>query len=136
MLSGKKLIRMARKWQRLTAIKRKRISFPRKPVADKGHFVAYSADNKRFQIPLLYLNNDIFRELFKWAEKEFGLPNDGPITFPCDAVFMEYAISLIQRQVDKGIEKALSMSIATGLCLYSSYVDQDQRDRGLVICGF
>ncbi|RVX12295.1 Auxin-responsive protein SAUR36 [Vitis vinifera] len=60
MINSKKLIKMARKWQKVAAIGRKRISLQRtnrdldadccstSSVADKGHFVVYSSDRKRF----------------------------------------------------------------------------------------
>ncbi|THG18075.1 hypothetical protein TEA_019469 [Camellia sinensis var. sinensis] len=117
MISAKKLVKMARKWQKFAAMRTKRISFHRNVdtasncstsfVADKGHFVVYSADQKHFMIPLAYLNKEITRELFKLSEAEFGLPRDGPITLPCDSIFMEYIVSLIQRGVVKDLEKAL-----------------------------
>ncbi|KAL7207047.1 hypothetical protein ACSBR2_019692 [Camellia fascicularis] len=126
MISAKKLVKMARKWQKFAAMRTKRISFHRNVdtasncstsfVADKGHFVVYRADQKRFMIPLAYLNKEITRELFKLFEAEFGLPRDGPITLPCDSIFMEYIVSLIQRGVVKDLEKALLMSVATSLC--------------------
>ncbi|KAJ0077070.1 hypothetical protein Patl1_35789 [Pistacia atlantica] len=53
-------------------------------VAEKGHFVVYTIDQKRFMFPLMYLNNDIFLELLKVSEEEFGLSSDGPITLSCD----------------------------------------------------
>ena len=89
MISPKKLIKLAKKWQNLAASKRKRISLPTasgvaKPevcspssMAEKGHFVIYTADQKRFVIPLKYLKNNIIRELFKIAVDEFGLPGAG-----------------------------------------------------------
>ncbi|GAB4853098.1 hypothetical protein Ancab_017282 [Ancistrocladus abbreviatus] len=55
---------------------------------DKGHFVAYSSDKRRFMIPTVYLKTDIFRELLE-AAQEFGLPQDGPIMLPCDAIFTD-----------------------------------------------
>ncbi|KAL9354146.1 hypothetical protein Peur_052116 [Populus x canadensis] len=118
MISAKKLIRLARKWQKLAAIRRKRLTLPQtisslesddrstSSTAEKGHFVVYTTDKKRFVLPLNYLNNEIVRELFNLAEEEFGLTSDGPITLPCDATFMEYAIILIQQNVAKDIEKA------------------------------
>uniref|UniRef100_F6I0T9 Auxin-responsive protein SAUR66 n=1 Tax=Vitis vinifera TaxID=29760 RepID=F6I0T9_VITVI len=123
---------MARNWQKMAAIRRKRIILPRTSgevdadVADKGHFVVYTSDRIRFVVPLVYLDNVIFRELFQMAEEEFGLPGNGPIILPCDAVFMEYAVSLIQRHVAKDLEKALLMSIAADRCSSSSYFHQDQ----------
>ena len=144
MISTKKLSRVARKWQKLAPLRHRRISLGgtnawscnTSPVADKGHFVVYTSDRIRFVVPLVYLDNVIFRELFQMAEEEFGLPGNGPIILPCDAVFMEYAVSLIQRHVAKDLEKALLMSIAADRCSSSSYFHQDQSNQQLLICGF
>ncbi|KAI6677517.1 hypothetical protein NL676_038313, partial [Syzygium grande] len=54
---------------------------------------------------------NIFQELFKSSEEEFGLSRDGPITVPCDAASMEYIVSLDRRSIAKEIEKALLNSI-------------------------
>ena len=72
---------------------------------EKGHFVVYTSDKRRFMSPLAYLKSDIFVELFKMAEEEFGVVASGPIVLPCDSSFMEYAISIIQRHVAEGLEK-------------------------------
>ncbi|KAL2904928.1 Auxin-responsive protein SAUR36 [Bienertia sinuspersici] len=48
---------MARKWHKITAASKKRISWPRS-VADKGHFVIYTIDGRRFTIPLEYLKSE------------------------------------------------------------------------------
>ncbi|KNA14562.1 hypothetical protein SOVF_106460 [Spinacia oleracea] len=135
MISTKKLLKMARKWQKIAAASRKRISWPR-PVADKGHFVVYTTDGRRFIIPLAYLKSEIFIELFRIAEEEFGLTSSGPITLPCDSSFMEYAISMIQRRVAEDLEKALIMSLAS--CRYSSvsHEHQDQTNSHLLISSF
>ena len=53
-------------------------------MAEKGHLVVYSSDNRRLVIPLVYLNNEIFRELLQMFE-EFGIQNEGPIILPCDS---------------------------------------------------
>ncbi|KAG5581804.1 hypothetical protein H5410_052431 [Solanum commersonii] len=102
MISAKKLIKMARKWQKFAAKQRKRISFPRSnyndaescstssSIVDKGHFVLYTTNQKRFVVPLTYLQHDVIRQLLHMSEEEFGLPSDGPITLPCDALFMNY----------------------------------------------
>ncbi|KAL5803640.1 hypothetical protein ACOSQ4_031945 [Xanthoceras sorbifolium] len=50
MINPNKLIKIARKWQRVAALRRKRISTPRvdtSPVEDKGHFVVYINDQRR-----------------------------------------------------------------------------------------
>ncbi|WCJ18889.1 SAUR-like auxin-responsive protein family [Euphorbia peplus] len=124
MISTKKLIKLARKWQKIAVIKRRRItpahaieitdtssscSTSTKP--EKGCFVVYSADQKRFLLPLEYLNNKIIRQLFDMAEEEFGLPGNGPLALPCNSQLMEYAITLIKRQVPEDVERALLTSI-------------------------
>ncbi|XP_052193870.1 auxin-responsive protein SAUR66-like [Diospyros lotus] len=138
---------MARKWERLTAMGRKRIGSPRiaksvdasscnSPTVDDGHFVVYTADQRRFVIPLAYLQNEIFRKLLRMAEEEYGLPSHGPITLLCDSVFMEYAVSLTKRHADKHLVKALIMTITVGQCLSTSCLPQEQSNQHLLICGF
>ncbi|KAJ0964015.1 hypothetical protein J5N97_029137 [Dioscorea zingiberensis] len=113
---------MARKWQKVSSLKRK-ISSPRadecadfsacstSSIAEKGHFFVYTSEGKRFMVPLAYLDNNIFKELLKISEEEFGLPGDGPITLPCDAVSMEYVLSMLRRGVSQEVERALLSSI-------------------------
>ncbi|KAL4572820.1 hypothetical protein LXL04_019606 [Taraxacum kok-saghyz] len=79
----------------------------------KGHFAVYTSDEIRFVMPLGYLKNDIFQEVLKVAEDEYGLQTDGPIRLPFEATFMKYMIYLIERCVCNDIEKALLMSIIT-----------------------
>ncbi|XVE93953.1 hypothetical protein REPUB_Repub01dG0238500 [Reevesia pubescens] len=67
MISAKNLIKLARNWQKLSAIKQKKITLPRmslevdpndcstSSIIEKGHFVGYSSDQKRFMLPLEYL---------------------------------------------------------------------------------
>ncbi|KAL3580852.1 hypothetical protein D5086_018687 [Populus alba] len=148
MISAKKLIKLARKWQKLAAIRRKRIEFPgtvsgtdsedcsTSSTAEKGHFVVYTTDNKRFVLPLDYLNNEIVRELFNLAEEEYGLTGNAPLTLPCDAAIMEYAITLIQQNVAKDVEKALLMAIASSQCSSSLYLRHEVRNQQLSVCSF
>ncbi|XWS67670.1 hypothetical protein CRYUN_Cryun04dG0025900 [Craigia yunnanensis] len=150
MISAKKLIKLARKWQKLAAIRRKRItssgtnsgdvgpnSCSTSSTVEKGHFVVYSSDQKRFVHPLEYLKNEIVRELFILAEEEFGLPSSGPLTLPCNAVFMEYVIILIKRRPTKDLEKALLTSIARGRCSSSSsFVYQQSTSQQFLISSF
>ncbi|XP_058733623.1 auxin-responsive protein SAUR68-like [Vicia villosa] len=104
---------MAKKWQKMAVRRRKRISYLRNevvlksPAVNKGHFVVYSIDRKRFVVPLEYLSTNVFRELFKWSEEVFGLPGNRPIMLPCDSVFLNYAISLVQERIPEDVEKAL-----------------------------
>ncbi|KAI9182368.1 hypothetical protein LWI28_024658 [Acer negundo] len=137
MINPKKFIKLARKWQRVSALRRKTISLPSSaaPVADKGHFVVYTADQKRFVLPISYLSNQMFREILRMSEEEFGLPGNGPITLPCDAVFIEYAVSLIQGCVDRHLQEALVMSIVSSRCSSWSYsLHHGQISQPLIVC--
>ncbi|WRX15012.1 Small auxin-up RNA - like 10 [Theobroma cacao] len=148
MISAKKLIKLARKWQKLGAIKHKKIALPRmsqevdtndcstSSFVEKGHFVVYSADQKRFMLPLEYLKKEIVRQLFKLAEEEFGVPSNGPLILPCDAVFLQYVISLIKLQLTKDVEKAFLTSIASGHCSSSSCLHQESRNQPSLIRSF
>ncbi|XP_058080631.1 auxin-responsive protein SAUR64-like [Magnolia sinica] len=132
MINPKRLVELARKWQKLAAIGRRRISISRtlsstkldgrhcKAVADKRHFVVYTTDGMRFVVPLAHLNSPVFKELFKMSEDEFGLPCSGPITLPCDAVFMEYILLLVRVSASKNVEEALLLSIGGGRCSTAS----------------
>jgi hypothetical protein len=134
MISAKKLITMARRWQKVTNIRRKRITFPR--PTGKGHFVMYTADQGRFVLPLEYLNKEIFKELFRMAEEVFGLPRNGPIKLPCDAASMEYVIAMIQNNIEQNLEKALAIAIETGCCPSCSYGAPDLPNQQTLICSF
>ncbi|TMW84146.1 hypothetical protein EJD97_025718 [Solanum chilense] len=146
MLSAKKLIKMARRWQKFAAMQRKRISFPRNgsdadscstsssSIVEKGHFVVYTTDQARFVVPLAYLETEVIRELLSMSEEEFGLPSGGPITLPCDSAFTSYIISLIKRGVTTGdLHKALLLSIPSGYCSTSS-LHQESGSRQILVC--
>ncbi|KAI4350233.1 hypothetical protein L6164_004707 [Bauhinia variegata] len=143
MISSEKIIEMSRKWRKhvTTRKRRKRISRPRtwenangkakcsssiSNKAAKGHFVVYSTDQRRFMLPLIYLNTEIFRELFKLAEEEFGLSSNVPLTLPCEGTVLEYVIMLIQRNVAKDLEEAVLMSVATTACQSTLHLHQQQ----------
>ncbi|XP_041010302.1 auxin-responsive protein SAUR61-like [Juglans microcarpa x Juglans regia] len=116
---------MARKWRERVAVGRKRVHHQvdgsnASTVSKKGYFVFYTADEGRFKVPLGYLNHPIFLELFKKSEEEFGLSSDGPITLPCDAVFMDYVLLLIQNGAAKDFEKVLLNSITIRRCSISA----------------
>ncbi|XP_009615363.2 auxin-responsive protein SAUR68-like [Nicotiana tomentosiformis] len=145
MISAKKFIKMARRWQKFAAKQRKRISFPRNgsdaescstsssSIAEKGHFVVYTIDQRRFVIPLAYLENEVIRQLLNMSEEEFGLPSGGPITLPCDSEFMNYIVLLIKKGVAAAdLHKALFQSI-TSCCCSTSYLHQEGGNRQLLI---
>ncbi|KAH7543726.1 hypothetical protein JRO89_XS15G0006900 [Xanthoceras sorbifolium] len=136
-INPKKLIKLARKRQRVAAMNRKKILLPglktSATVADKGHFVVYTYDQRRFMFPISYLSNPIFQELLRTSEKEFGLPSNGPITLPFDAVFMEYVESLIQGCADRHLQEALLMSIAKCRCSLSDSFCHEQTSQPLLV---
>nr|XP_025884115.1 auxin-responsive protein SAUR68-like [Solanum lycopersicum] len=81
-VSTKKLINMAKRWQNFAAKQRKRISFllKRKKASTssssrvaKGHFVIYTADQARFIIPLAYPETRPLHNFQTSLKKEFGL---------------------------------------------------------------
>ncbi|URE08633.1 Auxin responsive protein [Musa troglodytarum] len=44
-----------------------------------------------------YLKSNIFQELLRMSEEEFGVPvGDRPITLPCDAAFMEHVVASLR----------------------------------------
>lgn len=131
MISPKKLIKMAQKWQNTAAKGRN----PKPWLPEKGHFVVYSTDRKRFMIPLEYINCEIFRELFRMSEEEFGLPSNSPLMMPCDSVVMEYVVSLVQRGASKCLGRALLNSISTGQCLLSVSC-QESKSHGLPVFAY
>ncbi|KAJ6370343.1 hypothetical protein OIU76_028588 [Salix suchowensis] len=148
MISAKKLIKLARKWQKLAAIGRKRITLPHpfertdarscsiSSTTEKGHFVVYSTDQKRFLLPLKYLNSNIVRDLLKIAEEEFGLPSDGPLTLPCDSDLLKYVFSLIKNHITADVEKALLISIARSHFSLSLDPHQEVTSHHIPICSF
>ncbi|KAK3129541.1 hypothetical protein QOZ80_6BG0481300 [Eleusine coracana subsp. coracana] len=127
MISTKRIAQLAKKWQRMAALKRKRLSW-RTPkdvneccasVASKGHFVVYSADGKRFEVPLEYLSTAVFTQLLQISQEEFGFTSDGRIILPCDAAVMEYAMCLMRRSASAEVEKAFLSTMAVP-CHYAN----------------
>ncbi|KAH1099159.1 hypothetical protein J1N35_016080 [Gossypium stocksii] len=151
MITTKKLIRKERKWQKTASIGRKRTAsartsteiaaadandYNRSSEVVKGCFVIFTMDKRRFLIPLAFLSICIFRELFKLSEEEFRLPSDGPITFPCDSVSMNYIVSIVKRGLSKDLERAVVNSISTYHCTSDTYFNQGQEDPKSLVCAF
>ncbi|XP_016500449.1 auxin-responsive protein SAUR68-like [Nicotiana tabacum] len=145
MPSSKKLIKMARKWQKFAIKQRKRISLPRNgsdadncstsssSIAEKGHFVVYTIDQRHFVIPMAYLENEVIRQLLSMSEEKFGLPSGGPITLPCDSAFMDNIMSLIKKGITAGdLHKALFLSIPSCCCSTSSFHQESENQEILV----
>ncbi|XVE48773.1 hypothetical protein DITRI_Ditri01bG0029400 [Diplodiscus trichospermus] len=133
---------MARSWHKIAAIGRKRITPARtnrkmaatnhcskSSTVDKGCFVIYTMDKTRFVIPLAFLSNSIFCELFKMSEEEFGLPSDGPITLPCDSVVMNYIVSIVKRGLAKDLERAVLNSVTCYHCSSDTHFNQGHADQ-------
>ncbi|KAL5984131.1 hypothetical protein ACLOJK_018233 [Asimina triloba] len=143
MVSPKRFLTIARRWQKLAAIGRRRIPMPKanaapckKSTPSKGHFIVYTTDGRRFTIPLAYHNSPIFQEFFKLSEDEYGLPSNGPITIPCDAAFMKYVVSFLQRAVPEDVERALLLSMASGRCSILSNPLQPQTNPARLVHGY
>ncbi|CAN6464256.1 unnamed protein product [Victoria cruziana] len=146
MISTKRLVQMARKWQKMAARGRQRISFGVAPnsntsknavaIAEKGHFVAYASDGIRYMIPLACLRRPIFQELLKMAEEEFGLNIHGALTFPCDSMVVDYIMSLVQSDMSRQIENALVASLGSNRCFSSSVLPQSHPYLHMPLEGF
>ncbi|XP_074561538.1 auxin-responsive protein SAUR64-like [Curcuma longa] len=147
MLNPKKLIKMVRKWQKVAALGRRRITSDYRSgeeqrcsaasVASKGHVFVYTADGKRFMVPLKYLSSTVFRELLRRSEEEFGLPTDGPITLPCGAACMESVISLLHSRGTRDVERVVLESICSGgRCTSEAATGAGGVSRQLILYGF
>ncbi|XP_044984298.1 auxin-responsive protein SAUR36-like [Hordeum vulgare subsp. vulgare] len=119
MVSAKRLSQMVRKWQRVAAIGRKRLMWTSAKevgecctsVAVKGHCAMYTADGRRFEVPLVYLSTTIIGELLRMSRDEFGFTSDGRITLPCDAAVMDYVMCLLRRNPSEEVERAFLSSV-------------------------
>ena len=80
----------------------------------------YTADGRRFEIPLAYLSSTAFPELLRMAEEEFGFTGNGRITLPCSAAVVEYMICLLRRNASEEVEKAFLSSVVMP-CQHLSY---------------
>ncbi|KAL5791249.1 hypothetical protein ACOSQ2_006137 [Xanthoceras sorbifolium] len=108
MINSKRLVELARKWQKKAAVRRQRLSFTNNgdglnssSVSNKGHFVVYTTDKTRFTVPLKYLS------------RSFGLSINGPITLPCNSTFLKYVLSLFRGGMSEDLEKSLLTSLTT-----------------------
>jgi hypothetical protein len=72
-------------------------------MAKEVPVAVYTADGRRFQVPLEYLSTPVFAELLLMSQEKFGFMTDGRITPPCDAAVMGYAMCL--RRGGEGIPK-------------------------------
>ncbi|XBH93980.1 hypothetical protein VPH35_084823 [Triticum aestivum] len=115
MMSTKTFARLAKKWQKVVAMRRKRLTGTSCFSVDgKGHCIVYTADGVRFEVPLAFLGTTVFGELFRMSQEEFGFTgvDSRRITLPCDASVMEYALCLLRRSASAEMEAAFLYSMA------------------------
>ncbi|XP_020272257.1 auxin-responsive protein SAUR68-like [Asparagus officinalis] len=138
MVNSKKIIEMAKKWQKVASLGKSASSSQTgaqlhsdacsTSVAEKGHFIVYTSDSKRFMVPLRFLGSVIFVELLKMSEDELGLPSDGPILLPCDSVFMDddgsLCVSFLHEKLDS-LPNELPNDCYSTTELYNLLVDVD-----------
>uniref|UniRef100_J3MZR3 Auxin-responsive protein n=1 Tax=Oryza brachyantha TaxID=4533 RepID=J3MZR3_ORYBR len=82
MINPKRLVQLAKKWQHMAALGRRRLTAMgatkdgnlrcSSSIADKGHCIIYTTDGERFEVPLAYLRTTVFGELLRLSEDEFG----------------------------------------------------------------
>ncbi|CAM0952813.1 unnamed protein product [Alopecurus aequalis] len=126
MITPKRLVQQARKWQQLyaalgkgrlttttkAAIKGANLRGAASAIADKGHCIVYTAGGERFEVPLSYLGTTVFGELLRMSEDEFGFASEEDrITLPCDAAVMAYVMCLLRRKPSEEVEKAVLSSV-------------------------
>ncbi|OEL14632.1 Auxin-responsive protein SAUR36 [Dichanthelium oligosanthes] len=131
MINARRIAQLAKKWQRMAALGRKRLTWGAAAkeadecctsVASKGHCAVYTADGARFEVPLACLGTAVFAELLRMSQEEFGFEgDDGRITLPCDAAVMEYAMCLLRRGASAELEQAFLSTMAMP-CRYASRV--------------
>lgn len=106
MINAKRIAPLATKWQRVAVLTRKRLTrttttaakWCSTAVAGKDHCVMYTTDGRRFKVPLAYLSTVVFSELLRMSKKVVGFASrEDRIKLPCDAVVMEYVMSLLGR---------------------------------------
>ncbi|PWZ15220.1 Auxin-responsive protein SAUR36 [Zea mays] len=121
MINSKMLVQLAKKWQHMAALGRRRLTmittikdgnlYCTSAIANKGHCIVYTADGKRFEVPLAYLSTNVFVELLRMSEDEFGFTSEDRITVPCDAEVMEYVMCLLRRKPSEEVERAVLSSV-------------------------
>ncbi|OQU89862.1 hypothetical protein SORBI_3002G284600 [Sorghum bicolor] len=139
MISSKRLVQLAKKWQHMAALGRRRLTmittikdgnlYCTSAIANKGHCVVYTAD-----VPLVYLNTNVFVELLRMSEDEFGFTSEDRITVPCEAEVMEYVMCLLRRKPSQEVERAVLSSVLMPCnCMSSMFMVSKGLDQSLSI---
>lgn len=135
MIHPKRFTQLLRKWQRVRMISRDdEACCTTSQVADKGHCTVYTADGRRFEVPLAYLGTTVFGELLRMSREEFGFTCDGRITLPLDAVAMEYVMCLLRRNASEEVERAFLSSVVRSCHYSSSIMPSVSLRRQLAVC--
>nr|XP_034580173.1 auxin-responsive protein SAUR36-like [Setaria viridis]TKW34421.1 hypothetical protein SEVIR_2G306166v2 [Setaria viridis] len=142
MINAKRIAQLAKKWQRMATLGRKRLSWGVAKEADecctsvasKGHCVVYTADKRRFEVPLAYLGTPVFAELLRISQEEFGFVSNGRITLPCDAAVMEYTMCLLRRGSSVELEKAFLSTMAASYHYASCVAPSVEVSHQVAIC--
>lgn len=122
MITPKRLVQQAKKWQQLAALGKRMLTTTgaikdanlhggAPAIADKGHCIVYTAGGERFEVPLSYLGTAEFGELLRMSEDEFGFTSKDRITVPCDAAVMAYVMCLLMRKPSEEVERAVLCSV-------------------------
>ncbi|XP_037435729.1 auxin-responsive protein SAUR36-like [Triticum dicoccoides] len=136
MIHPKRLAQLVRKWQRVKQVASRddEVCCTTSPVADKGHCAIYTADGRRFEVPLEYLGTTVFGELLRMSQEEFGFTCDGRITLPFDAAVMEYVMCLLSRNASEEVERALLSSVVMPCQYLSCTVPHVTLHQQLAVC--
>ncbi|XP_044984304.1 auxin-responsive protein SAUR36-like [Hordeum vulgare subsp. vulgare] len=135
MTHPKRLAQLVRKWQRVKMVARDdEACCTTSPVADKGHCAMYTADGRRFEVPLAYLSTTVFGELLRMSQEEFGFTCDSRITLPFDAVVMEYVMCLLGRNASEEVERAFLSSVVMPCQYPSCTVPHETLHQQLAVC--
>jgi hypothetical protein len=78
MMNAKALAQLAKKLQRVAAIRRKRLTWLSSTLKEetegscKGHCAVYTAGGMRFEVRLVLLDMTVFSELLRMSQEELG----------------------------------------------------------------
>ncbi|KAH7331839.1 hypothetical protein KP509_20G052700 [Ceratopteris richardii] len=62
-----------------------------------GHVAVYVGEERvRFVVRTEHLHHEIFAALLGRCQQEFGFKQAGPLCIPCEAVFFEHLLSLLE----------------------------------------
>ncbi|KAJ0744810.1 putative small auxin-up RNA [Helianthus annuus] len=70
----------------------------RRRIPPGGSLAVYVGDeHRRFVIPTRFINLPVFASLLKKAEEVFGFQTTSGLILPCDAIFFEKLLNVLER---------------------------------------